>query len=270
MKLLTTYQLCIALLLSCLSHSSLAASESDTIFPLRSMYSSVTTISHQELAKKIDDVLIIDVRSRYEYSVLHIHNAINVPLANLGFIPTLKVLRANDDRDIVFYCNGITCKKSYKANVEAQKHGVTKIFTFDLGVLNWAKLHPDQSVFFSHSPLDVSHLIQPEKFRQHLLLPKDFIIKIQSDSLLIDIREPYQKEQLIFEKNSISAPLHKFHRTLELIKASKATVLIYDAVGKQVRWLQYLLEKHNIKNYYFMQGGVKAYLAAELTEPELK
>ncbi len=236
----------------------------DTIFPLRNTYSSVATISHQELVKKINDTLIVDVRSAYEFSVLHINSAINVPITNLGFIPTLKILRANDTRTIVFYCNGITCKKSYKASDLAQEYGIENVLTFDLGMLNWAKLYPDKSVFFSLSPLNRDHLITPEKFRQHLLLPKDFISKITPDNLVLDIREPFQRDKLILHKNSTSTPLNKFHHSLKLIKENKSTVLIYDAVGKQVRWLQYLLEKHNIENYYFMQGGVKEYIAAGL------
>ncbi|MDX1803386.1 MAG: glycerol-3-phosphate 1-O-acyltransferase, partial [Alcanivorax sp.] len=37
------------------------------------------------------------------------------------------------------------------------------------------------------------------------------------------------------------------------------TLLIYDAVGKQVRWLQYMLEAEGVKDYYFMQGGAKSF-----------
>ncbi len=144
----------------------------DKAFPLRDTYPTATTISHQALANKINDMLIIDVRSAYEFSVLHLSNAINVPVSNLGFIPTLKQLRSNDEWDIVFYCNGVTCNKSYQASVTAQKFGIERVFTFDLGVLNWAKLYPNKSVFFNHSPLKITDLIPPEKFRQHLLLPE--------------------------------------------------------------------------------------------------
>ncbi len=240
----------------------------DTIFPLRDTYKNVATISHKKLAEKINQVLIVDVRSDYEFSVLHINNAINVPITNLGFIPTLKMLRANNDSDIVFYCNGITCKKSYLAFIEAKKYGINNVYTFDLGILGWAKLYPDKSVFFNHSPLDVGQLIKPDKFRQHLLLPKDFIKKIKADSMLIDIREPFQRDKLIFEKVSVSLPLNNFHNALDSIKGEQQPLLIYDAVGKQIRWLQYLLERHDIKNYYFMQGGVKGYLAADIKDSE--
>ena len=36
-------------------------------------------------------------------------------------------------------------------------------------------------------------------------------------------------------------------------------LLIYDEVGKQVRWLMYYLEDNNAPNYYFMKGGVREY-----------
>jgi len=266
MKLKKSILLSILSMVAIFACANLFAAEpiDDTNFPLRETYSNVVTLSHQELVKKIDDAIIIDVRSEYEFSVLHITNATNIPITNLGFIPTLKILRSSDDRDIIFYCNGVTCKKSYKASVEARKYGIANVFTFDLGVLNWAKLYPDKAVFFNLSPLNLEHLIKPEKFRQHLLLPKDFVKKITPNNLLIDIREPYQRDKLILEEASVSAPLNKFQRTIKLAKENKTTLLIYDAVGKQVRWLQYLLEKHNIENYYFMQGGVKGYLAADL------
>ena len=96
-------------------------------------------ISHQDLAKKFNDVLIIDVRSTYEFQVLHINGALNVPITNLGFMPTLNRLRENDHRELVFYCNGMTCKKSYLANIKAQQHGINDSYTFDLGILGLGK-----------------------------------------------------------------------------------------------------------------------------------
>ncbi|MFX1517887.1 MAG: sulfurtransferase, partial [Promethearchaeota archaeon] len=47
------------------------------------------------------------------------------------------------------------------------------------------------------------------------------------------------------------------------------TLLIYDAAGKQVRWLQYYLEDKGLKSYYFMAGGINAYYS-DLKAAELK
>lgn len=249
-------------------HNSNAREIEDNIFPLRGVYKTTATISHQMLAKNINNFLIIDVRSAFEFNVLHLKTAINVPISNLGFIPTLKKLRENDSRDIVFYCNGITCEKSYKASVTAKKFGIEQVYTFDLGVQGWAKLHPEKSVFFKDSPLHLASLISTEKYQQHLLTPKEFINKITEGSVVLDIREPYQREKIIFDNLTVSVPIDKFHYKIPLLRKINSTLLIYDAVGKQVRWLQYLLERHDIKDYYFMQGGVKGYVAAGLYQTD--
>ena len=52
------------------------------------------------------------------------------------------------------------------------------------------------------------------------------------------------------------ASLNKF---IKKAKAENKTLFIYDAVGKQVRWLQYYLEQQNAGRYYFMKGGAQAF-----------
>jgi rhodanese-related sulfurtransferase len=229
-------------------------------FPLRQTFSSVLTLSHQELINNFNNFLIIDVRSTYEFKVLHIENSINVPITNRGFIPMLLELRANDSRGIAFYCNGIACEKSYLASVNATQYGITDVYTFDLGVLTWAKIYPHKVKFFGKTPLALTKLISNEEFTRHVLSPKEFVQKISENTLVIDIREPFQRTKTILEIESILTPLNQFHLMLDIIIKKNATLLIYDAVGKQVKWLQYLLKEKGVKNYYFMKGGVKAYI----------
>jgi len=246
------------------TQTSSAAEVDDNYFPLRNIYSTVPTISHRNLLKNINDLLIIDVRSAYEYKVLHLSNAVNIPITNLGFMPALKQLRSIDKRTIVFYCNGIACHKSYKASLTANKYGIDKVLTFDLGIMNWALLYPQHSVFFGESPLKAKQLITDDQLNQHIIPPKQFIQKMTPDTWVIDIREPFQRENVILAEQSISIPINKFHHKVLALKQSQSPILIFDAVGKQIRWLQYLLEKHGIDDYYFMEGGVNNYLAQQL------
>jgi rhodanese-related sulfurtransferase len=51
----------------------------------------------------------------------------------------------------------------------------------------------------------------------------------------------------------------KLQKYVQKAIKQKRTLLIYDEVGKQVRWLQYALEKAGAKNYYFMHKGAKGY-----------
>lgn len=261
----------IALAITSFSNNTLATdtrlAESNAVknqFPLRSHFSHAIIISHKKLAAKFNDVLVIDVRSAYEFNILHINGAINIPITNLGFIPVLKSLRANDSRDIIFYCNGTSCKKSYLAHIKAQKNNIDNTYAFDLGILGWAKRYPKLSTFFGESPFILSNLISSKKFDAHNLSPKKFIKKIAANTLVVDIREPFQRDTMILERESILTPLDKFHYILTAVKKRQLTLLIYDAVGKQVKWLQYSLEKEGIKNYYFMKGGVRAYQNTEV------
>ena len=38
------------------------------------------------------------------------------------------------------------------------------------------------------------------------------------------------------------------------------TLLIYHAVGKQVMWFQYYLVRHELEDYFFMQGVEAGYV----------
>lgn len=235
-------------------------------FPLRNTYPDSITIDHYSLAKNLQSYLIIDVRSKYEYDVLHINNAINIPITNLGFIPKLKSLIKPDNRQIVFYCNGISCRKSYLANMKARKNNIHSVRTFDLGILLWSKCYPNKTSLFGRSPLPPNKLIDKKQFDLHNLSAEDFINKINRNrnSLVIDIREPFQRHGNKLQEISTNIPLNSFYHTLPAIKKQQATLLIFDEVGKQVVWLQYLLEQQNLKNYYFLKGGVEAYLASGL------
>ncbi len=233
-------------------------------FPLRDKYKNVTIILHDELYRQLDQVLVIDVRSKYEYDTIHIINAINVPISNLGFIPRLKEIRQNDPRPIVFYCNGITCEKSYKASEKAQHHGITQVSTLDLGIRGWTHSHPDAAVLFGETPVPLNDLITTEHFSNHSLSPEIFLQTIDVNTLVVDIRDPFQRTVKIFEKISSNVPLSRFPDLLIRAKKNNKTLLIFDAVGKQVRWLQYSLEHEKFDDYYFMEGGVDAFINANM------
>jgi hypothetical protein len=49
---------------------------------------------------------------------------------------------------------------------------------------------------------------------------------------------------------------------IEQAMLQRKTLLIYDAVGKQVMWLQYYLVRHGAKDYFFMQGGENGYVSS--------
>jgi rhodanese-related sulfurtransferase len=231
-------------------------------FPGRSTYPNVNFYEIDKLEQNIDNVIIVDVRSNYEYETLHINGAINIPLSSKTFADKVGTL-AQKNKDIVFYCNGHTCYKSYKAVLKARNAGFDRTFTFDAGIFDWAKAYPQQSTMLGASPIDATKLISKEKFNEHLLSPDEFAAHINDNSVILDIREPAQRglmELYPYRQENISmANKDKLNKFLGKVLGSGKTLLVYDEAGKQVAWLQYSLEAKGISNYYFMKGGVKQF-----------
>ena len=231
-------------------------------FPGRKIYPSLPVIETAELARDFDRYNIVDVRSGYEYDTLHIDGAANIPLNKPGFVKKLRKLRENG-KPVVFYCNGHTCYKSYKATLKAIKAGLQQVRAYDAGVFDWARAHPDRAVLLGKKPVDPKRLIGKEQLKQHLLTPEEFVNRAQSNVEILDVRDAAQRGLIeLFPFRQANIPLDekdRLDRYLQKVRESGKTLLVYDAVGKQVRWLQYRLEQAGIKDYWFMKGGMKAW-----------
>jgi rhodanese-related sulfurtransferase len=232
-------------------------------FPLRAQFPKVAPIELDALFKQQDKVVIFDVRSGYEYETLHIKGAQHLPLDDREFVAKLKAMRKEEQRPFVFYCNGHTCKKSYKAAQKAMRGGIANVFTFDAGIFTWTKAHPDQAVLLGNSPVDPKSLISKKQLEAHMLKPEKFGLRVGNDTIVLDIRDIGQTSTInLFPMYQHSVPLDnkKLDTYVRQAKSSGKTLMIYDAVGKQVRWLQYYLEAARVPKYYFMKGGAQAFL----------
>ncbi len=232
-------------------------------FPLRALYPKVNPIELAALFQKLDKVVVFDVRSSYEYETLHIKGAQHLALDDHEFVSRLKAIRQTDNRPFVFYCNGHTCKKSYKAAQKAAQNGIENTYTFDAGIFSWTKAHPDLAVLLGNSPVDPKALISKEKLQAHMLKPEAFGQRVDDTTIVLDIRDTHQTNAInLFPMQQHSVPLDnkKLETYVNQAKSSGKTIMIYDAVGKQVRWLQYYLEAKRVPSYYFMEGGAQAFL----------
>ena len=236
----------------------------DDEFPGRKLYHDVSVFSLDDLGKKHENVNVVDVRTPYEFETIHIKNAVNIPLSRGDFVKQIAALRKENDKPIVFYCNGHTCFKSYKAARKAQVFGVTGVHSFDAGVFDWANAHPDKTVLLGKSPIDTSKLISKKSFKSKLISPKEFEEKVKSGKyFVIDVRSRIQRSAMglfpFTEKWASLDDNEKLKDLLEQAKAEKKGLLIYDNVGKQVSWLEYRLRDMGITDYLFMQGGAEEY-----------
>lgn len=238
-------------------------------FPGREKFPELPFIELDKLYKMRADVVIVDARSSYEYKTLRIKDSLNIPVANDSFEQSVKDLRSKTAKPIIFYCNGRTCMKSFHATKKSIAAGVKDVYAYDAGIFEWAVAHPDLAVLLGKSPVNASQLIAKKSFKARLLNPDKFseqAIDMGQDSMVLDVRDKYQRLGIGFypgKERWVSLDNEeKLEKYLLKAKQKNKTVFIYDEVGKQVQWLQYSLEKHGIKNYFFMEKGAHAYYAS--------
>ena len=249
---------------------SVAVAAAKEEFPGRAhkIYKAAPYIELDDFHNKVraKDVVIVDVRSRFEYDTLRIKDAINIPVALKSFEQEVQLLRDKSTKTIAFYCNGHTCMKSYKAAIAAMNAGISDVVAYDAGVFTWAKAYPNEAVLLGKSPVNAKEIIAKKDFKKHLLDPDTFSDRAtqeRSSVIVLDIRDKYQRAGVgFFPGQERWVSLNKMEKIYDYLKKAKRgnkTLYIYDEVGKQVRWLQYALERAGIKNYYFMDSGAAAY-----------
>ncbi|VAW52866.1 predicted sulfurtransferase [hydrothermal vent metagenome] len=241
--------------------------DEETPFPGRAKYPNTPYITTEQLFDEYEQIIIIDSRSSFEYQTLKISSALNIPLSSqtADYVIRLQQLRNKHPyKKIVFYCNGHSCYKSYKATLKAKMIAkLDNIFAYDAGVFDWARAHPEKATLLGQSPVNLNDLISSENLKKHILPSLKFIKQATDKTIIVDVRSRDQREGFYvfsgFEKKIPLSDKEGLKKIIRLAKKQNKALYIYDAVGKQVRWLQYFLEKHNAKDYYFMKGGALAY-----------
>lgn len=244
------------------------ALSADEGFPGREKYPDVTYIELADLfnRKARNEIVIVDARSNYEFETLRIKGAVNIPVASKNFEIEVQKLRKKTDKPIVFYCNGHRCMKSYIAAKKCMDIDIKDVIAFDAGIFDWTRKYPKQSVLLGSSPVNPNKLIASKRFKSRLLDPdkfSEYIVSSPKRPIVIDVRDKFQRAGVGFypgiERWAALDDRKKLQRYIDKAKRENKTLFIYDEVGKQVRWLQYALEKAGVRNYYFMEKGARAY-----------
>lgn len=228
-------------------------------FPLRTKFANVQIYSTEQLRKNFDAVVIVDVRSKFEFDVVHVSQAINIPVSAQNFTKQLLELRPRDStKPIIFYCNGHSCPKSYEATRIAAADGFKHIYAYDSGIFDWMRSSRDRTTLLSTTPAPVSKMVSEDYFQSRLIDFDAFKKKANDgDALVIDIRDEMQRKTSM-TLPTLELPLDKFITELNAGRFKDKQLLIFDAVGKQVRWLQYILEDRGYKDYFFLRRGMSA------------
>jgi len=235
------------------------ASEGDS-YPLRPYYPEVPYITTEDLMDEYYNTRVVDIRSKFEYDVARINRAFLLPLNDPTFPAKLARLRPKDDpTPLVFYCNGHTCAKSYQAAQLAISLGFIEVFVYDGGIFDWIQAAPTMATLMGETPARAERVITDSRFYDRQLNYDTFHKQsLDENTIVIDIRDPFQREVAPRIPGIKNIPLDPL---LDLVISriwTEKRLLFFDAVGKQVRWLQYFLESYGYFDYGFLEGGVRS------------
>ncbi len=254
----------LTLLWAALLCAPLASQAADKAFPLRAQFDELQYISLEQALSMHDKAVVIDVRTPFEYQILHIKGAINIDVSQHDFVAHIEEVRAkNPGKAIIFYCNGPTCHKSYNAGRKSFLAKINKVHVMDAGVLAWARTYGNKTVLMGKSPIDVSHIIPDKRYESKFISADDFALKAFSGKTIVfDVRNSIERKIALFPgiDRIIDMDSQKaLRKTIAQAAKSGKELLVYDHSGNDVRWVQYLLEDIGVKRYYFLEGGAKKF-----------
>ncbi len=247
-------------------------------YPGRALYPDVHYLTTDEFHQAYEQAIIVDARSNLEYQTIRIPKAIRHGVYDADFAKQIKKLRSDhSDKKIIFYCNGHTCMKSYKAAKKAMQAGVDNVYAYDSGIFEWSEAYPDLSVLVGNTPVDVKQLREHKKrLKQHELSVQEFVSRVnEDDNIVLDVRsnkERFLSSPLFLLKDkslSLKDP-EKMKQKLRRLMAKDKPFLFYDNAGRTIVWLAYYLDDLGIENYSFMKGGAYEYARYELKESFFK
>lgn len=237
---------------------SASVSLAEEAFPLRAKFPMVKHMTTATLNKEYGKATIVDVRSDLEFDVIHINKALHIPVAHAAFAKELEKTRGKEgDKPLVFYCNGHTCAKAYEAAEQAMQLSFKNVFAYDSGIHDWVKAYPEKTTLMGVSPAPKNKLISHEALAKKKIGISEFKRKAENaKAVVIDIREPFQRKEIPQFPKLRNIPSDRLLKLLESGEFKNNELLIFDAVGKQVEWLQYYLEKFGYTNYNFLKDGM--------------
>lgn len=90
-------------------------------------------------AKELFDkgVTFVDTRSDKDWNAGHVPGAKHIDVEKPGFTAAALEKLAKKDKEVVFYCNGVSCPRSSIATEKAVEWGYSKIYYYRLGFPDW-------------------------------------------------------------------------------------------------------------------------------------
>jgi rhodanese-related sulfurtransferase len=228
--------------------------------PFRAFYPDVATISTTELHERLFTLTLVDIRSRFEFEVVHIARSINLPLEDGSFAERIDRLKPVQEKiTVVLIGNDPDCSRAFEAALLAREHGLANLLVYDAGVYSWLHAYPDRTRLMGRSPARLEEVLPLISHQSRLVSFERFKrLAGESGALVIDIRNVYQRRRVPAELEVRSISLEALLAAVGNRIWANRSLLIFDEDGSRTRWLQLFLRAGGFFDYAFLDGGMNA------------
>ena len=203
-------------------------------------YENIDGKQTEKLLNSDKDVLIIDVRSEYEYEKGHLLNAINLPYDDDDFKSELNEIIDYKDKTVLVYCR--SGNRSEKAAVKLVDNGFKNVKNVTDGV--------DE---YDYKLVKVDNITGREAEK---MINDD---KHDKDLIILDVREPkdFNNGHLL---NAINIPLEDIDKRMDELRNYKSKdIIVYCNTGRKSAEVAEKLVEHGFTDVTNIVDGVSEY-----------
>ena len=142
------------------------------------------TINTDELKSLFDqnrEFVLIDSRTKQEFSEAHIIKSVNIPDKKLA--DNLHLLPADKSSLLIIYCNGVKCGKSKRLAQQLEPLGYSNIKIYAEGIPVWEERNQPLSLGPDYGKKVETTKLKPAEIN-------DMIRKQKTDFVIVDVRDP--------------------------------------------------------------------------------
>lgn len=203
-------------------------------------YENIDGKQTEKLLNSDKDVLIIDVRSEYEYEKGHLLNAINLPYDDDDFKSELNEIIDYKDKTVLVYCR--SGNRSEKAAVKLVDNGFKNVKNVTDGV--------DE---YDYKLVKVDNITGREAEK---MINDD---KHDKDLIILDVREPkdFNNGYLL---NAINIPIEDIDKRMDELRNYKSKdIIVYCNTGRKSAEVAEKLVEHGFTDVTNIVDGVSEY-----------
>ena len=203
-------------------------------------YENIDGKQTEKLLNSDKDVLIIDVRSEYEYEKGHLLNAINLPYDDDDFKSELNEIIDYKDKTVLVYCR--SGNRSEKAAVKLVDNGFKNVKNVTDGV--------DE---YDYKLVKVDNITGREAEK---MINDD---KHDKDLIILDVREPkdFNNGHLL---NAINIPIEDIDKRMDELRNYKSKdIIVYCNTGRNSAEVAEKLVEHGFTDVTNIVDGVSEY-----------